>query len=382
MLIFNNYRASFIFRPRQPPWLALQLLAFCCIISITGCVTVDLGEHDVSPDVQAELQTPFSEINITNVDASFDTAPLLKALTDEGVDVEFVDGPGCFDKSLDDPAARMTLDRLLQPESRVKAARCDIHLIVVAGRSDYQNETNLAVSIINYRETDKSDTLRIHAEGNIRGFLPAPVPFLSLLYFQSTPDTEGSAIEELAETIAKNIEAEIDERPARLLYLRSDNLPTVTRNLVQKTKSDGSTEFIDDTDEDNEMSRYNPFYFYVHMNKEAAEEGNPMVHNPIGQLMLLVTSITATPFFIIFDSINSPDQAGSKDDETVTAAEQNAITYASEAINRQDWEAGYRHLEDCVHTRNSRIREYCRYLLSNNPELMVAAKLTFSESAL
>ena len=341
-----------------------------------------MGEHDVSPDVQSELQTPFPEINITSVDAGFDTAPLLEALADEGVETEFIDGSKCFDKSRSDPGAQLTLDLLLRPESKKKASDCNIHLIVVAGKNDYQNVTDLAVSIINYRESGKSETLRIHAEGNVRGFLPAPVPYLSLFYFRSTPDTEGSALEALAEAIAKKIEAEINERPVRLLYLRSNNLPSVARNLAQTAKPGEASKFPGDADDDSEMSRYNPLYFYVEMNKEGAAEGNPMVHNPIGQLMLLGISITATPFFIIFDSINSPSSNKASDDEAVTATEQSARANATEAINRQDWEAGYRHLEDCIHSRNNTVREYCRYLLNNNPALRVAAKQTFSEPAL
>jgi len=351
-----------------------QLLSAICCLSISGCVTVSLGEHDVSPDVQTDLKTPFSAIRVSTRETGYDTTHLKEALDDEGIEAEFADGSGCFDRSASEVKEAVTLDQLLTAESRIKAARCDIHLVIVVGQNDNTNETDLAASIINYRNPEYSETIRIHAEGNVRGFSPMPVPYLSLLYFRSTPDTIGSAREVLAEAIAARIEAEISERPVRLLYLKSDNLPLVARNIAQQAKPEGAPELPGDVDEDSEISIYNPLRGYILINREAAEEGNPMIQNPIGQLFYLLASITATPFVIIFDIIDPP--------ETATEAESSALTHASEAINRQNWEATYRHLEDCIEAQNNEVRERCRYLLQSDPGIIVAAKQTFSEAAL
>jgi len=295
------------------------LLAFYCILALSGCVTVDLGEHDVSPEVQSEIETPFTKIDVTVVDDDVVTTPLVQALKDEGIEVEFVDSAKCSGKIPGETGTHISLDQLLQSDAREKANKCDINFVIVVGKENYKkNQTDLAATIVNYKETDKSETLHIHAEGNIRGFLPAPVPYLSLFYFVSTPDTEGSATEALAEAIVKKIEMETNDRPVRLLFLKSDNLPDVARRIAQQAKSrEEKSNYVSDpeydttvldNDADDEMSRYNPLYFYVQMNKEAAEEGNPFVHNPIGQFMLLGISITATPFFIIFDAIGPPDK--------------------------------------------------------------------------
>jgi len=368
---------STAYAQQQSPKLVAYLLAFYSILSITGCVTVDLGEHDVSPEVQSELQTPFTRIDVTAVNAEIDPTPVLQALTDKGIEVVFVDSTVCSDESIVGKNTHVSLDKLLQSDSMVKVARCDIDLIIVVGRDYRNNETNLAVSIVDYNETDKVETLHIHAEGNVRGFLPAPVPYLSLFYFVSTPDTEGSAIDSLAEAIANKIEVENYERPVRLLYLRSDNLLTIAKQLSQ------NEDMLDSKDDDTEMSRYNPLYFYVQMNKEAAEEGNPFVHNPLGQLQLLVTSILASPFIIVLDAVfGPPDQATSATVTTVTAEEESTMADATDAINRHDWEAGYRALEGCLHSRNTKVRKFCLYQINTHPELRDAAKQTFSESAL
>lgn len=296
---------STVYAYQQSPKYVMWLLTFCCILSISGCATVDMGEHDVSPEVQSEIEAPFAQIDVSIVDDEVVTMPLLNTLNDEGIEAEFVNSTECTYKPSGEAGAHISLDQYLQSDARVEADKCDIDFIIVVGKDYRNNETNLAVTIVDYHENEKSETLHIHSEGNVRGFLPAPVPYLSLFYFVSTPDTEGSAIDALAEAIEDKIEMENYERPVRILYLRSDNLPTIAKQFSKHEDA------LDSKDKDTEMSRYNPLYFYVQMNKEAAEEGNPFVHNPIGQLQLLLTSILATPAFIIFDAIGLPDQTTS-----------------------------------------------------------------------
>jgi hypothetical protein len=157
----------------------------------------------------------------------------------------------------------------------------------------------------------------------------------------------------------------------RLLYLKSDNLTNVAGQIAQQVKSreeksnSASDPELDtivlDDDTDDEMSRYNPLYFYVQMNREAAEEGNPFVHNPLGQLQLLVTSILATPAFIIFDAIEPPsnEDVSPETMEVNTSAHwelyKNSKSYgvhdfkwlctaAEEGDYRARWELGYIYL--------------------------------------
>lgn len=301
----------------------------------------------------------------------------MQTLTAKGFHIELIDSFACFGNQFGEESAHFSLDRLLHSDIKGKATKCDIDFIVVVGSMHHKNETDLAVTIVNYQEADKSETLHIHAEGKVGGFLPAPLPYLSLFYFRSTPDTKGSAIDALAKTIINKIGVENDDPPMRILYLQSSNLTAIARQHLQPADQ------FDNTGDDNEMSRYNPFSFYVHMNKEAAEEGNPVLHNPIGQVMFLMMSIMAAPTAFALDTVfGRPDQATSEDVKTVTAEEESAMADASEAINRHNWEAGYRSLEGCLHSKNAKVRGFFIHQIKAHPELKDAARQTFSESAL
>ena len=70
---------------QQSPRFVAYLLALCCILSTSGCVTVDMGEHNVSPEVQSEIETPFAKINVSVVDDEVITTAILNGLDDEGI---------------------------------------------------------------------------------------------------------------------------------------------------------------------------------------------------------------------------------------------------------------------------------------------------------
>ena len=204
----------------KSPKFVVYLLALCCILPTSGCVTVDMGEHDVSPEVQSDLEIPFTKINVSAVHEVDVTTAILHALYDKGIEAEYIDSTVCFEKQFGVAGDHVTLDQFLQPHEKVKAGKCDADYIVVVGKEYGQNMADLAATIISSKGVGEAETIRIHAEGGVRGFSPAPVPYLTLFYFVSKPDTEGSAIDVLAEEIVKRVERKIDNRAVRLLYLR------------------------------------------------------------------------------------------------------------------------------------------------------------------
>jgi hypothetical protein len=353
-------------------WLMNILVA----LSAAGCFTVDVGEHKVSPEVESGLKTPFEKIDVTAADTENEAKQLVQALSDSDIDFEYVDNVACLGKEGGAEREYFWLDSVFSAETKKTAANCNIDYVVVVGELVRSNQTELAASIINYKKADEAETVHIQAEGKVGGLTPAPLPYLSLLYFRSTPDTEGSAIDALAEAIIERVGAK-NRKTQRLLYLKSSNLPSIAKQQMYRAEK------YDGTDDDGEMSRYNPFRFYVHMNKEASEEGNPLIHNPIGQAMTLMISIMAAPMALVLDTaFGRPDQGANDDVNTVTPEEEKAIADATDAINRQDWEAAYRSLEGCLISRNRKIRDLCNYQIKKHPELLEAARQTFSESAL
>ena len=357
---------------RLSAWISI----ICVALSASGCFTVDVGEHKVSPEVESGLKTPFDQINVTAADSGSETKQLLQALAESGLNYELVDSVACLGKEVGPEGEYFSLDSVFRAETKETAKDCNIDYVVVVGNLMRSNQTNLAVSIIDYKETDSAETLHIQAEGKVGGLTPAPLPYLTLFYFRSTPDTVGSAIDALADAIIDRIEADRKETP-RILYLKSSNLQSIAKQQMYQDEK------FDSSDDDKEMSRYNPFAFYVQMNKEAAEEGNPVIHNPIGQAMTLMISILAAPTAFALDSVfGNPDQKTYDAVDTVTPEEENAIEEATEAIDRKDWEVAYRSLEGCIISRNRKIRDLCNYQIKTHRELMEAARQTFSESAL
>ena len=352
------------------------LMSVFVVLSATGCFTVDVGKHKVSPEVESGLETPFEEINVTAADKENDAKYLVQALAESGINFELVDGISCLGKDGEAEREYFSLESVFNAETKKIAMKCDIDYVFVVGDLIRSNETELAASIISYKKSDEAETVHIHAEGKVGGLTPAPLPYLSLLYFRSTPDTKGSAIDALAEAIIDRVHAD-KNKTQRILYLKSSNLPTIAKQQVYRAEK------YESTDDDDEMSRYNPFKFYVEMNKQAAEEGNPVIHNPIGQAMTLMISIMAAPMTLALDAaFGRPDQGADDNVDQVTPEEEKAIEEATDSINRQDWQAAYRSLEDCLISRNRKIRDLCNYQIKRYPELLEAARQTFSVSAL
>ena len=106
-----------------------------------------------------------------------------------------------------------------------------------------------------------------------------------------------------------------------------------------------------------------------------------MVHNPISQLMFLMASVIVAPTNYVFDKVFGFEHQTTSDGQ-ISSEEESAIADASAAIDRDDWEAGYRALEGCLLTKNDMVREVCFYQITKHPELREAAKQTFSESSL
>jgi hypothetical protein len=58
--------------------LVTYLLAIYTIVAIARCVTVDVGEHKVSPEVESGLQTPFTQIDVTIADTENESKQLVE----------------------------------------------------------------------------------------------------------------------------------------------------------------------------------------------------------------------------------------------------------------------------------------------------------------
>lgn len=124
------------------------------------------------------------------------------------------------------------------------------------GQASAARETELAAMVVNYRETGDAETLHVHAEGNARGIIPSPVPYIAFIFFYSEPDTQASAFSGLGKAVANKIEADALGRPVRLLVLTSQNLTNLARKAALEQRAEEAAERDKWESEDAQMESF------------------------------------------------------------------------------------------------------------------------------
>ena len=353
-----------------------------CALMLSACFSVSTGKHRVTPDVDRGATAPISEMTVSGAAHPDRVEAVSQAIEASGVDVEFVNGTECMRAFLDGDETQLPvpLSRLLQPDYRQRVKDFDIHYVIVIGRPSTagEGETKIAATFMNYREATDPATVEVRAEGRMRALWPAPLPFLTLFVFYSTPDTEISATTGLGRAVVEMIRSEKPLGPTRLLILESDNLTQITRATpvaeAAKIKEDNT----------HGRASLNPLRMYVAMIKGPMESDDPMsvgmAYNPIYHAIAFLSSVIATPMLWAIDKAGGFD--GGETSAPPTRKEQMAMKRALEASNNGDWELAYRELEKCITSQNGPLRESSRSLYEAHPELVVAAEKSFSVGSL
>jgi hypothetical protein len=361
------------------------LVPLLCALALSACFPVSMGKHRVTPDVDRGATAPVPDIMVSGPAGRDELAALSEAIEASGIDVEFVNGTDCMAAYLDGDATPLPvpLSRLLQADYRERVKDFDIHYVIVIGRpsTEAKRETRIAATVMSFREADDSATVEIRAEGRMQALWPAPLYFLTLFVFYSTPDTEMSATTGLGKVVAEMIRAENGPGPTRLLILESNNLTQITR----------STPVADTAEEKSAGPQLgispNPLPTYVALIKEPLESDDPVstgvAYNPIYHVMAFVTSVIATPMIWAINKTMGPGGTATGTPYPPPSGEEMmAIKRALEATKKGDWDLAYRELELCITSSNEPMRQSSRSVFEAHRELGVAARNSFGINAL
>ena len=336
--------------------------------------TESAGQHLDAARIWAIEDDPFLEDVLADVQAIKKNSMVIPAK--EFMDTVF---PGQHSAAIKDLSAEHTIDRIRDLSVT--------HIILIEHRATGGNihgKVTAVASLITVDQLKKVETLRFDAEGHRAG-LSLPLPYIFLIFPYSDPDVVGSATSKIAEVLADKIQ-EAPNRPLRLTILASDNLIDIIARVNPPPAEEHSSPRSTDP-----VKRWkNPAGFYSDMMSGAREEGEWVYYNPLAHIQMLLTSVIMAPTMVVVDVLVGEDgrtttatraEARAKAPEpTMTASQQ--FRYATEAIDRSDWEAGYRLLEDFVASEDEMLRMRTLQLLEDHPELLVAAQESFSEAAL
>jgi hypothetical protein len=239
--------------------------------------------------------------------------------------------------------------------------------------NNIRGKINAVASLITVDQLTKLETLRFDAKGHRAG-LSLPLPYIFLIFPYSDPDVVGSATSKIAGALSDRIKA-APNRPLRLVILASKNLTDIAASAHSPPAEEDSSSYS--------AGWKNPIGFYSDMMSGARDEGAWIYYNPLAHIQVLLTSIIMAPTMVVTDAIidvvaNTPTSKGPK--SRITDWQQ--FEYAMDAINRNDWEAGYRLLEDFVASDDEILRMRTLQLFEDHSELLDAAPETFSEAAL
>jgi hypothetical protein len=254
------------------------------------------------------------------------------------------------------------------------------HIILIEHKSTgstIHGKITAAATLINTERLYQAETLSFDAEGHRVG-IHLPLPFIFLIFPYSDPDMFGSATGKIADTLSDKI-LEDSGRPLTLTILTADNLAElISRTHEQQTEPDASPSSTNPT------KRWkNPFGFYSDMMSDAREKGEVEYYSPLAHVQILLTSIFIAPIMVVVDAIVDEDINVPKSSNLTTMnTEPEQFGYALEAIKREDWEAGYRLLEDLVISGDEMLRVRTLQLFKDHPELLDAAPDTFSKISL
>ena len=332
------------------------------------------GQHLDAARIWAIENDPFLQGVLTEIQEIKKNAVVVSAK--EFMDTVF---PGQHSATINELSAKSATDRI-----RDLAVT---HIILIEHRTTGNNihgKVTAVASLITVDQLQKVEALRFDAEGHRAG-LSLPLPYIFLIFPYSDPDVVGSATRRIAGALSDKIR-ETPNRSLRLTILASDNLA----DLVARTHP-GPAEEERSPRSENPVKRWkNPVGLYADLMSDARDEGEWVYYNPLAHIQALVTSVIMSPTMIVVDALvgESGRTTKARGTESRAQAPEPKMTdwqqfgYATEAINRSDWGAGYRLLEDFVASDDEMLRMRTLQLLEDHPELLDAAQESFSEAAL
>lgn len=254
------------------------------------------------------------------------------------------------------------------------------HIILIEHKSTgstIHGKITAAATIINTERLYQAETLSFDAEGHRVG-IHLPLPFIFLIFPYSDPDMFGSATGKIADTLSDKI-LEDSGRPLTLTILTADNLTELINTTHEQQTEPGTS-----PPSTNPVKRWkNPLGFYSDMMSDAREKGEVEYYSPLAHIQFLLTSIIMAPTMVVVDAFVDEDiNVSTSRNLTTLNTEQEQFGYALEAIKREDWEAGYRLLEDFVISDDEMLRVRTLQLFKDHPELLAAAPDTFSRISL
>jgi hypothetical protein len=340
-----------------------------------------MGKHKVTPDVDMEATASASQIMVSGAAGQEQVEALSRAIRASEADVAFVNSTACMAALLSDDTTQLPLplNRLLEPDYRARVKNFDIHYMIVIGQpSTEERETEIAATVINFRDADDSATVQVRAEGRMRALQPL-LPYLFLFVFYSTPETEMSATTGLGRAVADMIRADRNTGPTRLLILESGNLTQIARSTPRIAEFAAEKW---DTAEDRFSP--NPLRMYVAMIKAPLEEDDPlsvsMAYNPLYHAIAFLSSVIAAPMVWAISKTAGVESTGPVGPPNTE--EQAAMKRALEATHREEWDLAYKELETAIPSQNAALRKGSRALFEAYPELVLTAQNSFSVGAL
>lgn len=361
-------------------WLIITSIIIVCL-ALTGCVPIETKPHQVSVKTTQEPAGKYVD-SVRFWAASDDVfiRAVLDEITEINNDTEIVSAkdfmsavfPGKHSATIEELVSEEVVDRI--------RGMSMTHIILIEHRSTdstIHGKITAAAILINTEQLYQPETLSFDAEGHRAG-ISLPLPIIFPFFFYSDPDVFGSATGNIAGALSDKILGD-SSHPPTLTILPSGNLAKlVSSTHEQQTELDAPLSSTDPT------KRWkNPFGFYSDIMSDAKEKGESDYYNPLAHVLAMFTSIIMAPTMIVVDAIVDEDINISKPRNlTPLNTEQGQFGYALEAIKREDWEAGYRLLEDFVISDDVMLRLRTLQLFKDHPELLDAAPDTFSKISL
>ena len=356
---------------------------------ITGCgpLPVSVGEHEVTPDVDMKDAVSLSDVMVSAPLDETEVNDVAAALKSFGLEIDIVNGTECVAAFLADDSDHLPLPvgRFLEPDYRSRVTHFDIDYIIILGEAiTDKQETELVTTVINYSDSSNAKTAQIHADGKTRAFWPI-LPYIALFVFYSEPDTQSGVADALGSVITGIIQQDSKGARSRILFLESDNLVEVARSVPRFVVDSGNQKQSSDepTEAKPPAKIYDPVELYKVMigRGEAADENDPltasMPYNPLAHAIAIPSVIMLSPMLWLIDKTLVEKQPSS-----MQSSRWDFLINSEKAINRQDWEAAYRLLEDGLGSSDDAIKYQSHQVLNRHPEIMVGAKESFSEESL
>lgn len=363
--------------------LFLTLTVLAMHIGFTACAPIPIETHPHPVEVKSTDESTGKHLEAARVSAIEDETFLQRIVAEIRVrkkTASIVSAKEFMDTIF--PSQRSATVKELTSESAIQRIR-DLsvtHIIVIGYRtagSNTRGDVAVVASLINVEQTSNMETLSFEAEGERVGF-SLPLPYIFLVFPYSDPDVLGSAATKVAHVLSKKI-LENPNSPLRLTILLSDNLV----DLVPSTHPRQNPAVRSPHSEDMVDRWKNPLGLYSDLMSDARDEGDWIYYNPLGHLSVLLSSIIMAPTMVITDAIIGEYERTPMASEPVYwMSDEQQFGYAMDAIERSDWEAGYRLLEDFVASDNEMLRLKTLQLFDEHPELLQAAQHSFSVESL